>query len=660
MNTELAKDYFLKGIQEMNQGLLVEAETSFRRSLEIVPERESTLTNLSAVLLKLKKYEQAQQLALKLVTTNELNHPAWLNLGLARYELHQYPEALTAYDRALAIQPDYAEAWTNRGTALQALQQYELSLAAYDQALQFKPDLADAWSNRGSTLHELKQYEQAVASYDKAICIDPQFAQAWSNRGNALQELKQYEASLASYDKAISLQPDYAEAWSNRGRALGYMCQFELAEASYRQAIRINPDYLIAQSNLLFALNYLQSSAPEAALLEAQRYGAIVSPKSSPKFTAWNASANTDKLSIGFVSGDFCNHPVGYFLEGLLEQLDPSQFEIYAFATTSVCDELTHRIQPRFKAWIPLYGQSDRDAAAVIHGHAIHILIDLSGHTAHNRLPVFGFKPAPVQATWLGYFATTGLPEMDFLLGDPHLTPASETHHFTETVWTLPETWLCHKPTSGDVSASQLPALRHGWITLGSFGNLSKMNDQVVQTWAAVLQRVPDSQLLLKSMQLADTAQRQALRQRFEQCGIAPNRLILEGPSTRQAYFETYNRVDFVLDTFPYPGGTTSVDALWMGVPVLTLKGDRLLSHLGESIALNAGLGDWIAKDRADYVDKAVEFASDLERLSKERRHLQSSIQTSALFDTARFAKHFGDALWGMWHHRGTTKQHTH
>jgi protein O-GlcNAc transferase len=574
---------------------------------------------------------------------------AWYNRGNVFFSLNQYELALGSYDEVIRIKPDHSEAWYNRGNALSELKEYEAALTSYDKAISTKPDHSEAWYNRGNALLELKQYEPALASYDQVIKIKPDNFEAWYNRGNTLLELTQFEPALASYDKAISIKPDFVQAWSNRGNALAAICQFDLSEASNREAIRIDPDFLIAHSNLLFNFNYLDFSSPQYALNEAKLYGAKVSEKSIPKFTKWDVSLDAKKLRIGFVSGDFVNHPVGYFIEGLLEHLDQLKFEIHAFPTQSFSDDLTNRIKPFFKEWTPILGKSDLDAAALIHQRGIQILIDLSGHTARNRLPIFSFKPAPVQVSWLGYFATTGLPEMDYFMGDPYMSPSSEVNHFSERVWNLAETWFCHKPSELLLSVSELPALGNGFLTFGSLGNLSKMNDQVINTWASVLNRVPGSKLLLKSKQFRDQTQVEAVRKRFEKLNISADRLILEGPDSRKDYFKTYNRIDFVLDTFPYPGGTTSVDALWMGVPVLTLKGDRFLSHLGESIAFNAGLSDWIAQDTDDYVNKAVQFASDIEQLAQLRNSLRQYLQKSPLFDTSRFANNFENALWGMW-----------
>ena len=649
---EKAKNHFFKGLSYMSSEQWIEAEFEFNQSLKYIQDRPSTLINLSATLIKLKKYELAEKLINQTLEKFPENPELILNNALLSFERREFEKALASCDRALEIRPDYTEAWSNRGNALKELKRLDEALASYDRALESRPDYAEAWSNRGNALLELKRLGEALSSYDKAISIKPEFAEAWYNRGNALLGLKRLEEALSSYDKAISIKPEYAEAWSNRGNALNDIGNFSLAEASYREAIRLDPEYLEAHSNLLFSLNYIEGLNPQDVLSEAKTFGMKVSEKAKPKFTTWISHNGLEKLRIGFVSGDLKNHPVGYFLEGLLEKLDKNQFDIFAFPTISITDDLTSRIKPFFNEWVPIYGVSDQEAASLIHQKEIDVLIDLSGHTAHNRLSVFSFKPAPVQVSWLGYFATTGLPEMDYFLGDPQMSPKNEINHFTEKSWSLAETWLCLKPPVHLASVSVLPALKNGFLTFGSFANLSKMNDHVVDTWASVLRRIPASKLLLKSNQLGDPGQIEEVKNRFQKFNVSTERLILEGPESRESYFQAYHRVDIVLDTFPYPGGTTSVDSLWMGVPVLTLKGNRFLSHLGETIAINSGNSDWISSDVDDYVNKAVQFASNFNRLAQLRSVLRERVLNSPLFDTQRFAKNFGDALWGMWNQR--------
>jgi predicted O-linked N-acetylglucosamine transferase (SPINDLY family) len=352
------------------------------------------------------------------------------------------------------------------------------------------------------------------------------------------------------------------------------------------------------------------------------------------------------------VSGDLHGHPVGYFLDGVLTSLAAkfsANLELFAYATRACEDETSKRLRASCKAWHSALGLSDSALALRIREDGIDILIDLSGHTAGNRLPVFAWKPAPIQVSWLGYFATTGVAAIDYFIADPWTLPPDQEAFFTEKVWRLPETRLCFTPPSARVDVNVLPALSNGYVTFGCFNNLSKMNDAVVQLWARVLNAVPASRLFLKYQQLAEASIRQSTRERFAVHGIAADRLIFEDYVPRVNYLAAYHRVDIGLDPFPFPGGTTTVEALWMGIPVLTLSGERFLARQGVGLLMNAGLPEWIASDHDDYVARAVAHASDLQGLAALRARLRQQVLASPIFDAPRFAKHFEAALREMW-----------
>jgi predicted O-linked N-acetylglucosamine transferase (SPINDLY family) len=489
-----------------------------------------------------------------------------------------------------------------------------------------------------------------MVSYRRALEIKPDFAEVHSNLGVTLYDLGQLADAMVSYRRALEIKPDYAEGHNNLGNALKDIGQLDNAMTSYLRALEIKPDFAEARDGLLFTLNYTTSRTPMHYLEQARQYGRMAAAKAGDRFSTGQCTAQPERLRVGLVSGDMRKHSVGYFLEGPLAHIDPARIELFAYPTHHEEDELTARIRPYFSAWNSLVGKSDEDAARLIHADGVHVLLDLSGHTAHNRLPVFAWKPAPVQATWLGLPATTGVAEMDYVLGDHHAIPAEFEDHFSEAVWRMPESCLCLTVPASPVKVGPLPARSTGQVTFGSFNNLTKMTDTVVAVWARILQSVPGSRLLLKTKQLSEPAVCEKTLQRFAACGIAPDRLMLSRTiASRDDHLAVYNKIDIALDTFPYPGVTTSVEALWMGVPVLSLQGDRFLSRTAGSIAHNAGLPDWIAADQDDYVAKAMAFASDLDRLAALRAGLRQQVLASPLFDAPRFARNFEDALWGMW-----------
>ena len=495
----------------------------------------------------------------------------------------------------------------------------------------------------------LGKSEEAVASHIKAIQLKPDYVDAYSNLGIILRFLGKYEEAITSYSKAIQLSPDNADTHYNLGIALKELGRYEEAIASYTKAIQLNPDFIEAHNNLLYCLSEMEATLA-MQLEHAQSFGAFITSRVKHQYSNWHHVHNPSKLIIGFVSADLKSHPVGYFLEGLLSHIDRSAFELVAYTNSPKEDELTARIKPLFSKWRSIVGKNDATVAQLMHSDALHILIDLSGHTRGNRLGVFAYKPAPVQVSWLGYWATTGVTEMDYKLGDNYMNPVEEEAYFSEHIWRLPDSFLCFTPPTESFPIASLPAIANSYITFGCFNQFSKMNDNVVAVWAEILNKVQGAHLFLKTKALGEEAIVKETLERFAAHGIEGSRIILEGASPRTEYFASYNRVDIALDPFPYTGGTTSAEALWMGIPVLTRKGiSSPLSRQGESILHSAGMPDWIAVDDEDYISKAVAYSSDVNSLIQLRENLREQVVASPLLDTQRFAHGFEAAMKDMW-----------
>lgn len=664
-------------------GRLSEAEASYRLALEVVPDFIAAHYNLGRSLKTMGRFAEAEACYRHVIEIVPNYAEAHYNLGNICQEQGRFREAEASYRRALEIRADFFEAYNNLGNSLTAQGRPGEAEASFRRAFEICPDFVEAYSNLGNLLGDQNRHREAEGLFRLALARCPDFVEAHSNLGNVLAGQGRLTEAEACYRQALELRPEYVEAHNNLGSALSLMGRFidaeacfrraleifpeyaeaynnlgnnlkgqgllREAEACFRRAIAIRPDYVEAYSNLLLALNFNSAHSASYCLEEACRYGRMIKNKVAAPFDAWPCRVSPKRLKVGVVSGDLRNHPVGYFLESLLTRLDQSSLDLVAYPTILGEDGLTARIKPHFSAWTPLAGLNDEAAARHIHEDGVHILIDLAGHTADNRLPVFAWKPAPVQAAWLGYLATTGVSEIDYVLGDPHATPSEDVGQFSEKIWQLPDVWCCFTPPQVPVEVNPLPALTAGRITFGSFNNLSKMNDAVVALWARVLKAVPGSRLFLKTRQLDDPIVCDAALRRFAVHGIAPERLLLEGASPRAELLAAYQRVDIALDPFPYGGGTTTFEVLWMAVPVLTLKGDRFLSRCGHSLAFNAGLADWIAEDEDDYVAKAVTHTKDLETLACLRSGLRRQVLASPLFDAERFARNFEEALWGMW-----------
>jgi predicted O-linked N-acetylglucosamine transferase (SPINDLY family) len=652
INSDHANTHSNLGIALTTLGRQEDGVVSFRRALQSNPNHVSAHYNLGNALKALGQLQDAQVSYQSVLQLKPDHANAHAKMGDTLKGLGQREEAVASYLMALHFNPAAEDVCNNLGNTLLDLRRTEDAVAIYHRALQINPGDAEAHANLGVGLRQLGLLEEAVASYQRALELRPDYAEAYNNLGNAQQELGRFDDAVASYWRAIGIKPDYAEVHNNLGNALKILGRLEDAMASYRQALQINPDLAYAQSNLIFAHNYLAGLPADGLLSEARRYGEWAARRASPYHHCSNVPDPTRGLRVGLVSGDLRNHVVSYFLEGVITVLakDASdRLELFAYSNHTDFDVVSERIKARCSGWSVVAGLSDHVLAERIREDRIDILIDLSGHTAHNRLPMFARKPAPVQVSWLGYFATTGVAQIDYLIADPLTLPPSEEAHFTERVWRLPETRLCFTPPDVEVSVSALPALATGEVTFACFNNLTKMNDAVVALWARVLDAVAGSRLFLKAKQLGEPSVQLSVLDRFGACGIQRERLILEGESSRQEYFEAYHRVDIALDPFPFTGGTTTAESLWMGVPVLTRAGERFVSRQGVGLLTNAGLPDWVALDTDDYLVRAVKHAADLESLAHLRSCLRQQVLNSPIFDAERFAEHFEAALRGMW-----------
>lgn len=591
------------------------------------------------------------------ISVNPADASAHLNLGFVLAELGQDSEARGFLEQAVRLDPKLEDAHYLLGTLTERLGDADAAIRHLGAALTLRPEMEVASRDLCRVLFHRGEYGRARRVAEQGLRLNPQSADLHLYLGNLHLHAKAYDPAIACYEKALSIQPDYAAVLSNLGKASMEQGKVDAAVAFYRRALQFDADAIAveAMSCLLFARSYQAGDTPEAYLEEARRYGRMVAAKAVP-YAAWPCSRTEEgPLRVGLVSGDFLSHPVGYFLESILKHLKPGKIALVAYPTVPEEDDLTARIKPCFEAWHPLAGLSDAAAARRIHEEGIQVLVDLAGHTSHNRLPVFAWRPAPVQATWLGYFASTGVAEMDYLLSDPMSVPESERANFTENVWYLPDTRLCFTPPGSRdaLPPGPLPAQRNGHLTYGCFQNVSKLNDGVLSAWGRIFRAQPQARLRIQSKQLEDPAARDRLLKRLAAVGVPPANVRLEGPSSREQYLAAHRDIDVMLDTFPYPGGTTTCEALWMGVPTLTLAGNTLLSRQGASLLACAGLADWVAANEADYVDKAVALTGDIDRLAALRAGLRDRVLASPLFDAARFAANLEEALLGMWRDHG-------
>lgn len=652
---EYAEAHNNLGVALKRQGDLAQAGQCYRRAIALDPEYAEALNNLGNLLLEQGDLPGAERHIGQALACKPGLPEIQLGLGNLQRKQGQLDAALASYERALLLDANSVVAHCNRGALLQQLGRFDDALDSCRQALALDPHCANAHYNLGNVFKDLGQADSALRHYQSALALDPNDADVHNNLGNVYYEQGKLLEAFDSYQQAARLNPGNPLTHSNLGNVHKDRGQPQAALQSYRKALELQADYAEGRSNLLFLLCSFPGSSPAEYFAEAQQYGEIITGKATPYANWGNADPRQQRLPmalrVGMVSGDFRSHPVGFFLESLLGQLDPARIELHAYATQPQEDALTRRIKANFAQWHSLVGLSDQAAAEKIHGDQIDILIDLAGHTAHNRLPVFAWKPAPLQVGWLGYFASTGLPAIDYLITDPHAAPPGQGEQFSERLWPLPHTRLCFSaPTaSSELLATALPALENGHITFGCFQNSLKINDAVLALWGRIFAALPTARLHLQSRQMDCASVRDNLLLRLDAVGIAPERVHVEGVMQRRAYLVCHAKIDMVLDTFPYPGGTTTCEALWMGVPTLTLAGDTMLARQGAGLLACAGLEDWIADNQEEYFAKALAFAADVDGLARLRLGLRERVLASPLFDAARFAGDLQNALERMW-----------
>lgn len=633
-------------------GLFSDAAESYRRVLVLRPNDAIAHNNLGNALRELGCAAESLASYRKAVETDPGFSVAHFNIGLAMQRMRHNKQALKSYKTAVDINPEYVEAHLNMGFLLRDFAQLEQAESCCRKALASRPNCAEAHLCLGNIHQDRGHYDNAIASYLHALALRQNYTDAYINLGAALTMIGHLNDAVENYKRALEIQPNNAETQNNLGTAFLNLGRLEEGMACCYRALDLKPDYTAAFSNLLFQHNYLEDQSTSSMLVEARKFGDLVAAMARPR-TKWNVTSDSSRsLRVGLVSGDLRQHPVGYFIEGVLKELAflaSDRLKIFAYSSRDVNDPTSKRIQTYCHQWRLIAGMSDQELAEIIASECIDVLIDLSGHTAHNRLPVFAWKPAPVQVSWLGYFATTGVAAIDYFLADPWTAPLTLESQFSEKIWRLPETRLCFTAPETDVPVSSLPALQNGYVTFGCFNNLNKINATVVALWARILIAIPRSRLLLKCAQFQDGSIREEILRKFSAHGVHPTRLTLEQFVPRANYLLAYQRVDIGLDPFPFPGGTTTAESLWMGVPVLTLAGSSFLSLQGVGLMMNAGLKEWVATDQENYLERAIVLASKLQELAALRSELRRQVTTSPVFDSTRFAKHFEDALRGMW-----------
>jgi len=631
-----------------DQGKLDDCLAAYQRAAALKPDAAIAHNNLGSALKDMGKLSEAEASCRRALAL-EPNYPeAHNNLAVALTEQRRFDEAIASFRQALAFKPDYPSALYNLGNALWRCGALAEAIAAYERALALKPDLAEAHNNLGAVLIEQGRPVDAVTCFQRALGINQNYAVAHNNLGNALLDQGRLEEATASFERALALKPDYADARSNIGLALADQGKLGDAIDLFEQALASKPDYTDAHSNLLLTQHYSDTISNAERLAAARRFGERFNGR-APARNFNNDLSPTRILRVGYVSADFRDHPVGYFLTRVLAAHDRSAVEIFCYSNNPKTDATTLRLKAASEHWRAIGGVADAEAAQAIARDGIDILVDLSGHTAKNRLPLFALRPAPVQASWLGYFGTTGLDAIDYLVMDEISVRRDEERDYCETIVRLPYGRFCYAPPDYAPAPADPPLLTRGYPTFGSFNNVTKIGPEVVRLWAETLRAAPGARLLLKWKSLDDSATRRRLFAQFAAAGLAPERIELRGFSPHPEMLAQYADIDVALDPFPFGGGLTSCEALWMGVPIVTLPGDRPASRQSQGFLDLVGAGDGVASSPADYVGRAVALAADPGRLGKLRGALRPRMAASPLCDGALFTPTLEAAFRQMW-----------
>ena len=528
---------------------------------------------------------------------------------------------------------------------------YDLLEIKTKSLIQKYPNVPILYNILGVSQSSRKMFKEAIVNFKKAIKLNPKLLDAYNNLGIALKNCGELLKSFNVFQDALKINPKHHLSNFNLGDLYTKFNEIEKATNCFKKTINSKPDFSLAYSTYLFFINYSDRYDSNFYYKEALGYSKSIKRLDRNSLIPFKYNKSTTKLKVGFVSSDLRNHPIGYFLFETMKYLKDMNLELVAYSNLIKKDEdsLTYELKDFFSQWHQVKSMSDLELINLIRQDKINLLIDLSGHSAKSRLPIFINKPAPLQITWAGYLDTTGLKEIDYIIADPFVVDKNQESLFVEKVWRLPDIWNSFSQPNYNIKVGTLPAIKNKFVTFGSFNHLNKMNSSVIKLWSTLLKKIPKSKLFLKYRSLNIDFYKNSIVNKFYDFGIHQNQLILEGSSPREDLLKTYNRIDISLDPFPYSGGTTNFESIWMGVPILVLKGKKFISKCGESINHNLGMSDWIAKNDEDFISKAVSICSDYKKLSDLRANLRHKALNSPLFDTKKFAKNFHEALWKMW-----------
>lgn len=634
------------GVCRQRRGRLDAAGSAYRRALAHDPKDARAMSNLGTVLLRLGQVDAAVELQRGAVELQPLESSYALNLGIALCGRRDFAAAEAILRAVLGREPANPEAAFNLGVALHGLGRLAESADQYRRATELRAAYADAYNNLGNVYKELGDFALAAQAYDAAIRAQPDSVAALNNAGCLRRTLGRLDESEALLRRALELDPCHAALLDNLGSVLKDAGDLDAAIDCFRRSLEIDPAGAATHSNLVYALSF-QCLRPEPILAEARRWNARFA---APLATSIQRHANPRnpgrRLRIGYVSPDFREHCQSLFTIPLLAAHDRGNFEIVCYSSVERPDETTREIAGLACVWREVRALDDAALAAAVRADGIDILVDLTMHMANGRPLLFARKPAPIQVAWLAYPGTTGLDAIDYRYSDPRLDPPGGAPHYSEQTLPLPDSFWCYDPRSREPEVGALPAETRGYVTLGCLNNPCKLTESTLMLWGAVMRALPAARLRL----LARAGrQHESLRHRLATHGIEAARVDFVPYRPRADYLRSYHEIDIGLDTFPYNGHTTSLDSLWMGVPVVSRVGQTCVGRGGLSQLFQIDLAELAAESDAAFTAAAVALASDLPRLAALRAGLRERLANSPLMDAPRFARNLEASYRQLW-----------
>jgi predicted O-linked N-acetylglucosamine transferase (SPINDLY family) len=628
-------------------GRHAEAIGPFERAVALEPGNAQHHANLGNLLSQLNHLEGAVAEFRRASELQGDSVPIWMALGLSLHRAGKYAEAVGCFRKVIGLKHESPDVYAQMGMSLHMDNERGQAEVALRRSLEMDPNQHVAWYTLGNVLQDTRRLDEAADAYRRALALRPNFAEAMHNLGTTLREGRKLEEALAQFRGVAALGFDSFELRSNLGVASKDMGDLDEAMAWFERALELKADPLV-ESNLIYTMHFHPEATPGSIAAAHARWNERYARQLMPAKVEFPNDRDPERrLRVGYVSPDFRLHPVGIFLGPLLGMHDHTKFEIACYSDVRAEDKFTERFRSYADVWWDTSKLNDEQLAELVRADRVDVLVDLTMHMSGSRMLMFARKPAPVEVTYLAYCSTTGLGAMDYRLSDPYLDPVGiDESVYSEKTVRLPCTYWCYHAAKDAPEVSALPAASNGYVTFGCLNNYCKVTRPTFEAWFEILRRVPGSRLLIH---VDAGSHRERARAEASAAGIEPGRVEFQGFAPYEEYLKIYHRIDVALDPFPYTGGTTSCDALWMGVPIVTLAGKTAVSRGGFSILSNIGMGELVARDVEQYVRIAAELAGDLSRLGEIRSTLRERVRGSPVCDVRQFARDVEGAYRDMW-----------